>query len=1564
MNANNQNNAPPTQLSASVSAESTQTGLELLKGAQIIDELFPLFTVIFQQIDLPHEIVFPFLVFFFCQVIAVSLWPWNAYWIEHDENHLIEYLQYALFGVPKDVDSNVIMINSVIVFALNLISFILIRFQLAYYKVQRSFLKVVNFPIRFYCDTILLIIIVPTVVAFGESFLNVAFGTVKPQFIISMILGVVSLSYEMFSFIIMQSFASKSISISKSLLLTFDPSVMIICIPSLILIIILYFILALFESWARLFAIFIHAALYIYLAVYIFWRIPFVEVISTALSVAWCFGNIFGDFLMIISEFYRNINHWFFIGLVYGTFLIGAPPILIYFIWKIKKIVSVLNIDIKNDEEAYEYYRGHGLEKNKTKALLYLRIAFQKNCPCFYNWTLVKFIADTYTTEDALSTCLHFVHFFPKENHLINRLRRQILATRKISFSTRFLIYQIDTIKTLRNFTVTSSSKLKLIELKTMSKQCEMMTRQALDSAKLTPNYFESLSHKAHITHMIWKEALENSPNNPKLCEEFTRYLVECETDFISAIRIKRRGQVIEMGHNLSVDYSFRSMVRTFPNYLTKGIVDFNGAIATYKKQQNKTSGSVSSNNNASQSSNEACGIEDELDNDVEEYVGKQTLTDSKTRLALQRALETKIPISINLIVPTAIAILIFVLIIFVSGFSFSIWVLSGQTSSMTRLDCISQTRFYIALSDVDLILRYCEEHDELQKYIDEMRSLMRSTDPVYINVLDNMLREMILFTNNASTKFQELIENIADLALEGEDVRSWASSLLEPTKPIVVCGLPTGPSKLYQGSMSSIISMTLSHQREFAGMDSVYNLMKMPNYCEIFLNFKTLYREATKLFADVCNYQQNKSQKLLKIFHYLSIIIPVLTFCAVVIPVIVIHIMTIYSIKQVIKIINSLDAKSKNDAKQLITIQATDDDSKAPEVHDTSRTSAILITIICFLSFSFFAVSFTLCVLVVKSNKDIIKLNNWNEYACLRLSLSAESLIFLIFSVAMHDIPESRVYGTIDDLVNASLEITKQLVQADLNLTVGTEESPACSGFDEILDKYNIIDGPTKPKIGDPHDFYAVTSIHQQIDIYSHYVQALAQEVKHDNKTVSKFIMANSIHVVNAHLWMRMMNVTKRLITLAEIEYTDLCQSIMIMAVIVVVLMISFAAVVTFYYNNRINTYKASLSVLRRFHPMALINNKLFARHFLKSKDMDIDDKLSVEGSIIHNANDAIFCTSCYGVVETVNKSVQMLLGYTPEQILGQHVSSFFSAQDEEKIQSKIDMMKAGQSSTYIEDDFTAITDLAKAVPCHVTIIGMKSNNEINSFVVILRDQTELVKQMAQAEEAKAKSEKLLYQILPRDIVVQLNRGEKDITFTVNSATIMFIDIVKFSEYTANLSPQEIMSNLSLYFAGIDKIATKYPMITKIKLIGDIYMAAAGLFNPDSPPEQHAEQSIQLALDALAELDTINVNLEASLAIRIGVNSGGPIIAGVLGTDKPAFDIIGDPINVAARLQSTDEPNHVHISQATYDLIKSMNFDVQKRGETFLKGKGKQMTYFVNPTPSFFSATNSFVRH
>jgi class 3 adenylate cyclase len=134
---------------------------------------------------------------------------------------------------------------------------------------------------------------------------------------------------------------------------------------------------------------------------------------------------------------------------------------------------------------------------------------------------------------------------------------------------------------------------------------------------------------------------------------------------------------------------------------------------------------------------------------------------------------------------------------------------------------------------------------------------------------------------------------------------------------------------------------------------------------------------------------------------------------------------------------------------------------------------------------------------------------------------------------------------------------------------------------------------------------------------------------------------------------------------------------------------------------------------------------------------------------------------------------------------------------------------------------------------------------------------------------------------------------------------------------------------------------------MTKIKCIGDCYMAAGGIFSEVNQPAVHAKEMVEFGLAAIRALGTVNGEVNQSLRIRVGINTGGPIVAGVLGTEKPTFEILGPAINMAQQMEHTGIPMNVHMSRSTYELVYSGNFIIRERGEVTIK-QGQVVTYLV----------------
>jgi guanylate cyclase len=206
---------------------------------------------------------------------------------------------------------------------------------------------------------------------------------------------------------------------------------------------------------------------------------------------------------------------------------------------------------------------------------------------------------------------------------------------------------------------------------------------------------------------------------------------------------------------------------------------------------------------------------------------------------------------------------------------------------------------------------------------------------------------------------------------------------------------------------------------------------------------------------------------------------------------------------------------------------------------------------------------------------------------------------------------------------------------------------------------------------------------------------------------------------------------------------------------------------------------------------------------------------------------------------------------------------------------------------------------------------------------------------------DEQEKSEALLLNILPKQIAESLKRSPSTIADHIDGASVLFADVVDFTPMSANMTPNELVELLNDVFCYFDEVADELG-IEKIKTIGDAYMAAAGV---PSPRSDHAEAVTRMALqvrDYFAE----NEIRGRKLTFRIGINSG-PLVAGVIGSRKFIYDLWGDAVNTASRMESHGSQGTVQITRATYELIRD-GFECEPRGAVAVKGKGNMEVWHV----------------
>ena len=323
-------------------------------------------------------------------------------------------------------------------------------------------------------------------------------------------------------------------------------------------------------------------------------------------------------------------------------------------------------------------------------------------------------------------------------------------------------------------------------------------------------------------------------------------------------------------------------------------------------------------------------------------------------------------------------------------------------------------------------------------------------------------------------------------------------------------------------------------------------------------------------------------------------------------------------------------------------------------------------------------------------------------------------------------------------------------------------------------------------------------------------------------------------------------------------------------------------------------------------------------------------------------NSPDMLFSVeAATGNVIECNKTLLNRLGYTKEEILSKHITEMYHSDDYDLVSQNYQSFK--NTGKLIYSEFRALKKNGETidVTLKLTPIYDDSGNILYSNAS-WRDVSEIKEMQRIIQEEKDKSDKLLLNILPESIAERLKESEAIIADAIPAATILFADIVGFTELAEKITPDELINILNKIFSEFDQLADKYEL-EKIKTIGDAYMVSAGVpFQREDHVKVMAEAGLEM-LEAMGEINKFNNH---NLQIRIGIHSGS-VVAGVIGKKKFSYDLWGENVNTASRLESHGLPGKIQVSQSIYELL-SNEYEFEDRGEIHIKGKGLVRVFFL----------------
>jgi adenylate cyclase len=328
---------------------------------------------------------------------------------------------------------------------------------------------------------------------------------------------------------------------------------------------------------------------------------------------------------------------------------------------------------------------------------------------------------------------------------------------------------------------------------------------------------------------------------------------------------------------------------------------------------------------------------------------------------------------------------------------------------------------------------------------------------------------------------------------------------------------------------------------------------------------------------------------------------------------------------------------------------------------------------------------------------------------------------------------------------------------------------------------------------------------------------------------------------------------------------------------------------------------------------------------------------------SIVENAVAGIFQSTVEGQYLSINPALAKIYGYDSGEELQEAIENISTQlyvnpdRRQEFIEAiaKNDSVSGFESLVYCKDkSMIWISETARAV--------RDATGKILYYEGIVSDITERKLAQEALKYQQNQTEALLLNILPQPIAARLQKGENPIADHFEEVSVIFADLVGFTEFAAHSHPKKLLELLNKIFSRFDRLAQQH-YLEKIKTIGDAYMVVGGL---PVPSEDAILDVAQMALDMQQALAHFNQDYHQSFELRIGIHLG-PAIAGVIGMSKFIYDLWGDTVNTASRMESSGLPGKIQVTEAVYQRLKGQ-FQLEQRGLISVKGKGEMLTYWL----------------
>ena len=627
------------------------------------------------------------------------------------------------------------------------------------------------------------------------------------------------------------------------------------------------------------------------------------------------------------------------------------------------------------------------------------------------------------------------------------------------------------------------------------------------------------------------------------------------------------------------------------------------------------------------------------------------------------------------------------------------------RTDIAERVELSVKVRMYFFASSLSLLYLWGNQVGVINTAaVDKTTTPFDVVDVDFFQKNLTWLQRVTNFNVESRELFSTFMDKIAELSRYGTDVYALTAVLLNEVVNVRYCN-ESNPTNVRKGNLKKILILSYMGQSLLTGYSNYEEwfstTLEFCNIMNVAPNVQVAFQDLRAALSQENVQERAKTRQVVLLF---MIVMPLSLFAISVILYTVACVLVLKELRKFTRLLLDFDHSIRMETAQPI--------KRDGELVDTGTLQAdagggysvtIIFDVVVCVFFAIIAIILFVqiweCSLI---SEKLGYVTTWLSESSRRRALAIEGGLWVTESIVLTGGRYTTGYTDAQASMDFTLEITKDIEQASLNLMEDTEDNPPLAGHDDELDMMNQMSQcDIDPERSTIHDMYRCSSASQLINVYTSMVHEMSVRRRSYGGKIEEDVPAQFIHLIGVHLLpllegidARLMEIMKRWTREFDTKHTIFFVVLILISVMMFIVMIVGVSIMKTIYNML-------LTLMRRISPIALVSDNKFMEYLMDRTTTHGSTAMSTSKSIIHHSSDGIIIVGSSVVIEFVNQSVSKMFGFTPEQLLGQNVTEVFSEEDQPKVEQQMSLMRNRQGGVTFEEHFICVTKSAGHVFC-----------------------------------------------------------------------------------------------------------------------------------------------------------------------------------------------------------------------------------------------------------------------